>query len=48
LLFVVLLVLATGCASTEPQLRGGGPYVEEIKPPVPRDVLLFGPDCVVR
>jgi hypothetical protein len=48
LLFAALLVLVTGCAGTEPRARTGGPYVEEIKPPVPRDALLFGPDCVVR
>jgi hypothetical protein len=48
LLFAALLVLATGCAGTEPRARAGGPYTEEIKGPVPRDMLLFGPDCVVR
>jgi hypothetical protein len=49
LLFAALLVLVTGCANTEPRVaRAGGPYTEEIKSPVPRDALLFGPDCVVR
>jgi hypothetical protein len=49
LLIAALLVLVAGCAGTEPRVaRGGGQYAEEIKPPVPRDVLLFGPDCTVR
>ena len=45
-----LLALAAGCASNEPQqaVRAGGPYFEEIKSPVPRDMLLFGSDCFVR
>jgi hypothetical protein len=48
LLIAVLLAVVTGCAGTEPRNRAGAPYSEEIKPPVPRDMLLFGPDCVVR
>lgn len=48
LLIAVLLAFGTGCASTEPRVRAGAPYSEEIKGPVPRDVLLFGPDCLVR
>jgi len=51
-LLVVLpvFVLAAGCASQEPQqtVRSGAPYSQEIKPPLPRDSLLFGPDCIVR
>jgi len=31
-----------------PVARAGGPYVEEIKSPVPRDTLLFSPNCFVR
>jgi hypothetical protein len=47
LLIAALFVLLAGCGATEPR-RGGGPYSEEIKGPVPRDALLFGPDCNVR
>ncbi len=45
-----LLVLVAGCAGNEPRVaaRAGAPYVEEIKGPVPRDALLFAPDCIVR
>jgi len=46
--FVLLLALATGCATNEPRASAGGQYVQEIGAPVPRDVLLFGPDCIVR
>jgi hypothetical protein len=49
LLIAALLTLGTGCATQEPRAaRGGAPYTEEIKGPVPRDALMFGPDCVVR
>ena len=48
LLIAVLLMVVTGCAGTEPRIRSGVPYSEEIKAPVPRDTLLFGADCVVR
>lgn len=48
-LFVLLLALSAGCAGNEPRRASvGGQYVEEIKGPLPRDVLLFGPDCLVR
>lgn len=50
-LLVVLLLLPaviSGCVSNEPRRAAGAPYSEEIKPPVPRDALLFSPDCVVR
>jgi hypothetical protein len=46
--FVLLLALGAGCAANEPRASAGGQYVEEIRGPLPRDVLLFGPDCVVR
>jgi hypothetical protein len=48
LIIAALLAFGTGCAGQEPRARGGAPYAEEIKGPVPRDALLFGPDCVVR
>lgn len=48
LLVAALLAFGSGCAGTEPRVRAGAPYAEEIKSPVPRDALLFGPDCVVR
>lgn len=50
LLVVALLLPAFlgGCVSNEPRRAAGAPYAEEIKPPVPRDALLFSPDCVVR
>lgn len=44
-----LLALAAGCAANDPlMVRAGGSYVEEIKSPLPRDQLLFGPNCIVR
>jgi len=49
LLVAALLVLVTGCAGTEPRLRAGAPYYEEIKSPAPRgDSLMFDPNCIVR
>lgn len=50
LIALPLLALAAGCVSNEPRpsVRAGGSYVEEIKSPVPRDQLLFGPNCFVR
>jgi hypothetical protein len=44
-----LLALFAGCVSNEPRgsLRAGGSYVEEIKSPTPRQMLI-DPTCAVR
>lgn len=45
---VLLTCAAAGCAGAETAapLRAGGPYVEEIKSPAPRDSLRFDSDCL--
>jgi len=47
-MLLLLSALLGGCVSNESRRAAGAPYSEEIKPPVPRDTLLFDPNCVVR
>jgi hypothetical protein len=44
-----LVVLFAGCVSNEPReaVRAGGSYSEEIKSPLPRQMLI-DPTCAVR
>jgi hypothetical protein len=44
-----LLALVAGCVSSEPRekVRAGGSYSEEIKSPLPRQMLI-DPTCSVR
>ena len=49
LIALPLIVLFAGCASHEPRevVRAGGSYSEEIKSPLPRQMLI-DPTCAVR
>lgn len=49
LIALPLIALFAGCMSNEPRgvVRGGGSYSEEIKSPLPRQMLI-DPTCAVR
>lgn len=49
LIALPLIALFAGCMSNEPRgvFRGGGSYSEEIKSPLPRQMLI-DPTCAVR